>query len=402
MNDFLKKILYGIGGAIAVGIEELIRRKRRQKRQQEVQDEVNKTAPKPVAKDFTVKSERVQISVKNDDSNLNLARCQEINLTKEELDEWKSFLSTTGGEAFKAALAANAFNGLVECNVPLKDLCRVNGNPDLLRGYVVGGDGQIIEHAKFQEVGIANAAPLLIFQCMAAVTSQYYQQIITERLNDIDAKLDELLNIFDADKKAKLKVAYDHFADLSKKSEFDDTDKIEIVMFTKEVEELRESYRIRLFEINLNLNDFAATDKMEAELKIKKLHDSDFFNKLEMAMQAEALCFIASAVSVKVANYLGKNEDAKIYAKRMDLDWNICVDQFNRIKHDVLKYLELQANSSFLKTDSIKAMREDMNKKFGEVESRMLKLQNQLDHKTVQYVKFKEDGTAKKYIPIAK
>ena len=45
---------------------------------------------------------------------------------------------------------------------------------------------------------------------------------------------------------------------------------------------------------------------------------------------------------------------------------------------------------------------EDMNKKFGEVESRMLKLQNQLDHKTVQYVKFQEDGTAKKYIPIAK
>lgn len=399
----MNKFLYGLFAAIGGVIAEAIRRWFRKKGQTNLQKRVDKSAPKTVKQDLTVRNEQIQITVKESLGSDALAHCQEIAVSKEEADDWKAFLSATGGETIKAALLSSSFNGLLRCDVPLKELCRINGNPEMMRGFVIS-DGKISRQASFTEAGIGNAAPLMIYQCLAAVTSQYYQQIITERLDTINSKLDGLLSIDNADKKAKLSVAYSHFVELSKKSKYDNSDKMEVVLFSKEVEELRESYRNRLSEIkNLNLNDFKYSDKKEAEYKIKKLEESFYFNKLEMAMQAEALCFIASAISMKIAYSLGNKEDVQIYAKRMNLDyWNTYADQFHKIKHDVLTYLELQADSSWMQGESIMEMKNTQSKRFSEVKNRMLDIQNKLNYNTVQYVKFQSDGSVKKYVPIAK
>lgn len=324
--------------------------------------------------------------------------CQELPISENEAEAWKALISTIGGETAKVAMTASVFDGLLKCDVPLKDLCRIKDNPEAMRGMVMN-NGKISKHASFSEANLSNVAPLLVYQCMAAVTSQYYQHIITERLNAIDVKLDNIIKILAADDRAKLKVSYNRFVELSKKNTYDIVDKQIASEFSGYVEIIREKYRDLLFNISCFNINYQWSDKKEAELKIQALQNSHYFDYLDMTMQAEALIFIASAISMRVAKYLGNDEDVKIYASRMNLDyWNNYVDQFNKIKHDVVKYLELEADASWIQKKSIIAMKNEQLNRFDKVEESMLKLQRQFEYKTVQYIKVQDNGKLKKYI----
>ena len=120
-------------------------------------------------------------------------------------------------------------------------------------------------------------------------------------------------------------------------------------------------------------------------------------------MQAEVLTFIASVISMKVARYLGNEEDINIYANRMTLDfWSNYVNQFIWIRHDVIKYIELEAKASWTQSKSITEMKEKQLKRFNDFEESMLKLQKQFEYRTVQYIMPQEDGSLKKYLYISK
>ena len=207
----------------------------------------------------------------------------------------------------------------------------------------------------------------------------------------------------EAEDHAKLKVSYKRFKELSKKSEYDIADKLIVSEFSGYVDIIREKYKELLSKINsLNVN-YKWSDKEEAKLKIQALQDSRYFHYLDMVMQSEVLAFIATTISIKVARYLGNDEDIKIYTERINLDyWNNYVDQFNRIRHDVIKYLELEAEASWVQSKSIVAMKNEQLKRFNDIEESMLEIQNQFNYRTVQYIKIHEDGMLKKYICIDK
>lgn len=388
-----------IGGLALVAIEEWSRRKMRIKHQKKIQEQVDSSQPPLVSKDLTVADSDISISL-IEDPNFNITEFKESPMSEAEIKEWKSLISTLGGETAKTALTASAFNGLLKCDVPLKDLCRIKDNPDAMRGLIIN-DGKISRHASFSEAGLGNMAPLLAYQCMAAITSQYYQQIITDRLNAIDTKLDNIIKILTAEDRAKLKVSYNRFVELSQKNNYDIADKQIVSEFSGSVEIIREKYRELISGIeNLNVS-YKWSDNKEAEEKVNKLQDSRYFEYLEMAMQAEALSFIASAISIKVAKNLGNEEDVKIYANRMNLDyWNNYVDQFNKIKHDVIKYLELEAKSSWFQGKSISTLKSNQLKAFNNMEKSMMKLQSQFNINTVQYIKIAE-GRLVKYISVS-
>lgn len=395
------KLVYTIVVAIVGAGEECVRNVLRSKGQKKLQKRVDLSIPAPIKKDLSVADNHIQLTFLKDDST-DLTRCQELSMSDDEANEWKAFISTIGGETTKAVLTTSAFNGLLKCDVPLKDLCRIKDNPEAMRGLVMN-NGKIYKHASFSEANLSNVAPLLVYQYIAAVTSQYYQHIITERLNCIDIKLDNLIKILAADDRAKLKVSYNRFIELSKKTTYDIADKQIVSEFSGYVEIIREKYRDLLSNIGrFNINH-QWSDKKEAELKIRAFQNSRYFDYLDMAMQAEVLTFIASAISMKVAKYLGNDEDVKIYAERMNLDyWNNYVDQFNKIKHDVVKYLELEADTSWIQGKSIIAMKNEQLDKFDKVEESMVKLQSQFEYKTVQYIKVQENGELKKYISFPK
>lgn len=391
------KLLYPIVVAVATAVEEGTRNLLRSNGQKKLQKRVNAESPKPIEKDLSVADDHIQLTILKD-NHIDLMHCQELPMDENEVNEWKSLISTLGGETVKTALNTFAFSGLLKCDVPIKDLCRIKDNPEAMRGLIIN-DGKILKHASFSEVGLGNVVPLLVYQCMAAVTSQYYQQIITERLNAIDKKLDNIIKLIEAEDHAKLKISYIRFKELSTKSVYDIADKIIVSELSRDVDTIREKYRKCLSGItSLNVS-YKWSDKEEAKLKIQALQNSHYFYYLDMVMQSEVLAFIAAAISIKVARSLGNNEDIKIYTDRMNLDyWNNYVDQFNRIRHDVIKYLELEAEASWAQRKSIVAMKDEQIKKFNDVEESMLKLQSQFNYRVVQYIKVNEDGILKKYI----
>lgn len=393
--------IIAFAGVALVAVEEGIRNFIRSKGQKELQKQVDSSQPATVSKDLTVADQNIQLSVL-EGNNVDFTKFQIAPMSEAEINEWKALISTLGGETAKAVLTSSAFNGLLKCDVPLKYLCRIKDNPDAMRGLIIN-DGKISKHASFTEAGFGNMAPLLAYQCMAAITSQYYQQIITDRLNTIDTNLDNIIKILTAEDRAKLKVSYNRFVELSQKNNYDIADKQIVSEFSGHVEIIREKYRELLSKIKTHNVSHKWSDKKEAEEKVNALQNSRYFEYLEMAMQAEALSFIASAISIKVAKNLGNEEDVKIYAKRIKLDfWNNYVDQFNKIKHDVIKYLELEAKASWLQGKSISALKDDQLKAFKNVEESMMNLQRQFESNTVQYIKITDDGSLVKYLSVSK
>lgn len=398
MKGNLKK---GISTIITLGSLIYTYNRKRKNRQEELQAQVNATTPTPIKKDDSVKDDNIQLTV-IEDNQVDVRNCQESPMSENEIKEWEALISTIDGETIKTALTASAFNGLLRCDVPLKDLCRIKGDPNAMRGFVIN-DGKISRHASFSEPNLGNVAPLLAYQCAAIITSQYYQQIITDRLNSIDKKIDNLFKIDEAEKRAKLKAAYERLVSLKAQTKYDSADKTSVLSALDKVKEVREQYRELLSTIDpLNVDYSLFYNKKEAERKIKALKDSRYFEYLEITMQAEALSFIALAVFMKIAMFFGDEEDIKFCANNMNLDyWNNYVDQFNRIKHDVIKYLELEADDAWIYGKSITTKKEELLKKFNEVEEAMLKLQKQFEHPVVLYIK-QEHGELKKYIPLSK
>ena len=386
--------------AVGTSLGEVVRRILRRKGQKELQKRVDETAPAHVIMGVSI-SDEVQITIA-DESDIDLTEYQEVLMSDEESTEWKSLISTLSGETVKTTMTTSAFNGLLKCDVPLRDLCRVKDNPDAMRGMIIN-DGKISKQASFSETGINAAAPLLVYQFMAAITSQYYQQVITEKLNAIVARIDNLIVLLEADDRAKLKAAYDCFMRLNKKSSYDIADKQILAQSSRDVDIIREKYGDLLSKIERLDIDYKWSDKEESVLKIKKLQESRYFDYLEMAMHAESLTFVASVISVKVANYLNNEEDAKIYVGRMNLDyWNNYIEQFHRIKHDVIKYLDEEAHASWFQGKAITSLKDEQKRIFEKVETSMLNLQRQFDYKTTQFIKVQEDGTIKKYISFSK
>lgn len=140
--------------AAVVAVEEFFRNIIRSNGQKKLQKQVDLSQLATVSKDLTVADQNVQLSVLEGD-NVDITKFQISPMSEAEIKEWKSLISTLGGETAKTALTASAFNGLLKCDVPLKDLCRIKDNPDAMRGLIIN-DGKISRHASFTEAGFGN------------------------------------------------------------------------------------------------------------------------------------------------------------------------------------------------------------------------------------------------------
>lgn len=373
--------------------------KYREKRQKKHQKKVDDTSPRPKVRDLSVDFEKIKFE-RIDYENFDLNSCQEISMNQEETDMWKSFISNCVGGGAQIGMDAFAVNGLLRCDVPLNELFKIKDNPGAMRGFVME-KGRFTKQASFTEAGMESVAPLMIYQCMAFVTSQYYQQIITERLEEINGKLDKIIQHFSADDRARLKIAYQRFAELQKKSTYDIADKVEAIKFLDWVQLIGERNRDFLFSIKDLKIEYALTDKIEAERKIQKLQSSRYFEYLDLTIQAEVMTFIAYAVLIKIAKYLGNDEDVKIYMDNLNINfWDKYDSHFSKIKHDVIKYLELKSENSSFRTKSITSMKNVQLKEFNNIKTDMLNRQELLNRTIVQYIEVKEDGTIRKYMPI--
>lgn len=397
ISELLEKFGKEIGTVILIIISDILRRIFRKNGQENLQKKVDETAPKTMIKNMSSDSGQICIET---NCNFDSKGFQEISMDEKETEMWKSFISDCIGEYTKTSMNTSSFNGLLKCNVPLNELYKVKDEPGVMRGYTMK-DGKFSKQAKFTEAGLENAAPLMVYQSMAFITSQYYQQILTEKLEDINGKLDKIAQVLEATDRAQLNLAYKRFVDLQKKTQYDDIDKIQALKFLDYVELIRLKYSDLYFSIkNLNIKE-QKTDKEEAEEKIKLLKSTGFFQSLDFVMQAELLTYIAYVVLIKIAIYLGNEEDVKIYMSNLRLDfWDKYITQFDKIKHDVIEYLELQSQSAFFSKKAIKALKNEAEKEFDNFETSMLNLQNQLNRSVNQTIQIMDDGTIRKFMPL--
>lgn len=323
-------------------------------------------------------------------------------LSETELQEFKSFMSSAGGQVLQAALTAKGTAQLLKCNIPISELYKINGNPDQLRAFVLK-DGKFDQQAILSPAGLKAVAPLLVFQCLAAVTSQYYQQIITERLDEVNNKLDQLMQYLEKKDQAKLKSCYNILTELDKKRSFDVSDKARAYGCYDDLYALVLLYQDLVKAISptkLNIK-YKNTDYNEAQAKFEKLVDSHYFTYLENALFAEILLSKSNSIRWQIAAINNNEEEMNIVAKSSDFNvMEKYMNAFDSIKHDVLGYIDECLNDALIKKEEIQSLKADAEKRFRMAEQQIIQTANVLNPNLTTYFRFLPDGESEVYVDL--
>lgn len=396
--DNKKNNIIGLIIAVSSAAGEEVCRLLRKRGQFKLQKKVDESIPKKVNKDSGTAIQAFKLEIipnKNYEGNLGY----QIEMPEHEKNEIKANLSFLIGESLNAGLATQSFSGLLKSDIPLNELYRIKDHPELMRGYVLK-NGRFTKQASLKEASIVNATPILVYQCLAAVTSQYYQQIITERLDDIDIKLSKIYSHLTSEDLGKLQNQFREFRFLANKTKYNKDDLERAKLYVYECGNIMAKYRLLNKSIELKIGN-KITDLKEAQEKINKLKKSQYLEELNMAIHAESLYNIACNITAKIAYSLDEIEDAKEYSSRVSLEyWDEYEYRFQCIRHEILKYLELEEAGAWILKGKIKELKNSQEEIFNDFETNFKKNYSWFNNKVTQYIQIDKNGEIKKYIEI--
>lgn len=188
-----------------------------------------------------------------------------------------------------AQIAKQAPNGLFAATTNPANLSKfANGTTSTM---VRDTSGRLVEHAGFADVGLsASVNPAIILsagmQVMSAVSGTYYLQKINAQIKDMDAKLEELLNIHHDTNIGRLIAARKGLYEIANREFVDTTDLSAIRNYKKTTDEIHEEYIYRL--------------KRQGKEE-KKLSDIDF----TIAFEASKLSLLAELIEIGTRMKIG-------------------------------------------------------------------------------------------------
>lgn len=394
MKDNTKNSLIatGIGLAAIVGIAFI-----RNKRQKALQKKVDETQPKPITKyndEITIKTAMIE-SINFIDLEKNY---KEVVMDEAEMNNWKSLICNTSSEIIRTGIINGSFSGLLKCDIPLSELAKSKTDPSLMRGFVIS-NGKISQQASFKEIGACELAPSIIFSCLSILTSQYYQNCIWRELRKINEhirkmechKINKVLTI--------LERACNTLKEFNSKTVFCEWDYSLAYETCEKIGNILGTYKKNL-ENNINLKiQSQRSDFKEAEEKKSKLEESDFFVYFDIVMWAELLNYMATIILTKIAMSLNKIEDVRNFSNRVKLClWNDYVSTFNKVKHDVLKYLELEAERSFISKNKINKLKHECETMFQQTERHLNNTYSVVSQPMTNYLYIDVNGKIRKYV----
>lgn len=188
--------------------------------------------------------------------------------------------------------------------------------------------GKIIGHAGFKSASANVFAPIIIFQGLALITSQYYLHGISKQLESINSKLDKLLKIHKAEVIAKIQNAIKLMENLINLKSPNIEDMVLLKLVENEIRIIFESYVIHLE----NIEEIKKPEKFFTSKKVneltKKLHDSEFDFIFNVTIMSEQILYLIKIVefilNLKICQYEPKREKriAELYNEINEWDLN--------------------------------------------------------------------------------
>ncbi|PWW32341.1 hypothetical protein DFO73_101605 [Cytobacillus oceanisediminis] len=194
-----------------------------------------------------------------------------------------------------AQIAKQAPNGLFTATVNPATLSKFANRTTTT--MVRDSSGHLVEHAGFAEVGLrASMNPAIYLsagmQVMSAVSGTYYLKEINDQITDMDAKLEELLNIHHDTNIGRLIAARKGLSEIANREFVDTTDLSTIRNYKKTADEIHEEYIYRL---------------KRQESEDKKLSDINF--TILIAFEANKLSLFAELIEIGTRMKIGGQID---------------------------------------------------------------------------------------------
>lgn len=148
-----------------------------------------------------------------------------ISMSREQASNLSSTMSSIAGVGIGVGAQALAVKGLYRATASATQLMRY---ADGTVSSMIKQGGQFAKHAGFTSAGLSAVAPMAIFQVAAAVTGQYYMNIITKQLKKLDESVQTILQKIESNNRGELRTIQSNIAALAHQNQYTPDDLVMI------------------------------------------------------------------------------------------------------------------------------------------------------------------------------
>ena len=326
--------------------------------------------------------EKVEFELVKD---IDISKYKILPMKPNSMNEVQNLISNLVGTGANVGIASQMTRGLFKATAPLEKLMQLASGG---YGSAIMKNGKIAGHAGFIKAGSTLFTPLIAFQIASMITGQYFLANITKQLNSIQEKLDELINLFHIERRAKLKKNFILLQEYARRKSFENEDFVLIKSIMAELLSVREEYFLMLEdmyeEFDAKFKSDAFSSLTQAKEIIKNVNKSGFLYKLNLALTADQLFHLAyivefhmnlscqepslnriSIINSKINEFKNVKEDALMFEQTNHL--------YNSFKLKINQELQKAEESSIFHEDDIKQLKKELNSDFSEFDKERIK-----------------------------
>lgn len=319
------------------------------------------------------KSEATELQIPDEKENLITpgTEVSKVELTEQD----KEFAANLLSQFVEQGIEKASFTGLLTCDVDISGL--IPSADGYYRGLIKDPmNGDIVGAAQFSEVGVPT--PMLVFQMASMITGQYYQEILSKRLESIDTKLNYIADTLETNKESKIKTCYKAVKRLWKSESYNDPDINAIERNRDEMSNGLEATRALIQKIVPNVKR-GFSDKEETKNWVAFLDTSRFFYHMELACHYERLYHACTLLLIKayqndpkrVEGYCEDLQDLK--ASRNEIQ-----KKYHEVKVIVTENMKELSKGCWLGENKIGKHLEEVSNEFERIENLYKETQKEL------------------------
>lgn len=277
-----------------------------------------------------------------------------------ESEEDKATISSFLSELINLGALEKDYSGLLRCDIDANNLAESREKVGWLRGFVRSKDG-IGGQANFQKVNIPYTA--MAFQVASLVVGQYYQHVISERLQNIESKLDLLVdNMYQTDK-STLETIFSQCQAQFKRKEWLQEDYNVVSSNVDKIIEIRNRYKKKIEKIDkIKPNYKIGSNLNEIKCWRESLDKSNFLIFMEIACLAEYTYLFANITAAKMYE---KRDTGRCCEYWQNVNINFAQEysaKYHELKGNVMKNIEtLRSDALIHKTECEEIRKRTMN-----------------------------------------